>query len=173
MGHMEADKPQTPRSPRRNLKQMSRLMFGDFPILSKELFGPDNQSWPGNDGVGRPALVDFEMENYVYFLDNVPSPERLVEGLALLSPFADDALDVAEAMTLQDFAAFKLALPHERRIAAGDVVSSRMPERFAPLLLPEQFPLPMMITEKAATSLGVTILRTMETNLVADQPELL
>jgi hypothetical protein len=106
-------------------------------------------------------FVDFETENYTYFLDNVLSREDLIEGLALLSPFADDALDIAKVMSSRDFAVFKLALPKERRAALGEIQSA-MPQKFFNLLVPDEFMFPSMRSKEFGVSLGVMLWRSME-----------
>ena len=113
---------------------------------------------PVNDvGFGRPAMEGIEE----YFLDNVLSREDLIEGLALLSPFADDALDIAKVMSSRDFAVFKLALPKERRAALGEIQSA-MPQKFFNLLVPDEFMFPSMRSKEFGVSLGVMLWRSME-----------
>ncbi len=113
---------------------------------SKELFGD-----VGAD------INDFQLFNYTYFLDNVRSLQDLLKGLEELSPFADDALDVARSMTERDFCDFKLALAHERW--QGE---SRMPERFFHLLIPDKFIAGQPIAEKFEAPLGAVLIRIME-----------
>jgi len=101
-----------------------------------------------------------EMSQYVYFLDTAGSQEELIEGLTELSPFADDALAVAQGMTNLDFAIFKLALLFERR---GE--GNKMPKQFASILLPDRFVPAILLAEKARTPLGTALVRILEVEL--------
>ncbi len=114
--------------------------------LSSDLFG--------NVGVD---INDFETHNYTYFLDNVKSLEDLLEGLNQLSPFADDALKVAESMNQQDFCEFKLTLAYERRME-----DSKMPKRYITLALPKWFLYSIPLADKAIVPLGATLIRLIE-----------
>lgn len=102
-------------------------------------------------------LSEFESFNYTYFLDNAGSLQDLLKGLEELSPFADDALEVARSMTEQDFCDFKLALVHERKHG-----ESRMPERFSCLLIPDRFIAGQLVAEKFDVPLGAALIRIME-----------
>lgn len=101
-----------------------------------------------------------EMSQYISFVDNVSSLEDLREGLGELSPFADDALAVAQSMTESDFCNFKLALPFERR---GD--GSKTPRYSGAILLPERFVPAVLLAEQAGAPLGATLIRLLETEL--------
>ena len=140
---------------RRTLKEMQELIIGDSTHLSTRLFGPHTE------GLSSLPLIDFQWDNYLYFLEHVGSLDDLVDGLAQLSPFADDALDAAEGMSHMDFADFKIALPQERRAAHGDGVS-RMPKKFHAILLPKHFIIPIKLSKQAAASLMVTTMRYLE-----------
>lgn len=135
---------------------MQELFYSDRLDLPKPLFGVATS----NEWFDVVPMVDFEISNYTHFIDNVPSLEKLIEGLALLSPFVDDALDIAESMQESDFCTFKLALPRERKAATGEG-SSCMPESFVQLLLPDRF-LGALLLGGSGASLGVALIRMME-----------
>lgn len=108
-------------------------------------------------------IYDFEMGNYVYFLDNIKSLADLIEGLFVLSPLADDALEVAEQMNENDFYDFKIALARERGICQrGGEIDSIFPTRYMPLLIPEQFVLGNSLADKFEVSLGTALIRVIE-----------
>jgi len=143
-------------APRRTLKEMQKIYYGSsYHYLSPELFGKDA-------GAGIGDILDFEMEDYRYLLDNVKSLKDLIAGLAKLSPLADDALDIAENMTSLEFSTFKLALIKEREMAAEDYGESCMPKKFMPLLLPERFIDAILIAKQAGVAMGVALIRLME-----------
>jgi len=103
-------------------------------------------------------IWDFEIDNYIYFLDNIRSLEDLLRGLHELSPFADDALEVAKGMNAQNFYEFKLTLAYERRQE-----DSKMPEKYYALVLPKWFsPYALLLAEKAIVPLGATLIRLLD-----------
>jgi hypothetical protein len=102
-------------------------------------------------------IRDFEIYNWLYFLDNVNSLEDLLEGLYQLSPLADDALEVAEQMSKQDFRKFKKALAKERE---GE--NRTEPRKYQPLLIPKRFTLGALVAEKFEVSLGMAVIQLME-----------
>jgi len=153
---------------RRNLRQLQKLFYGEY-YLPNRLFQCESSN----------ELTDFEITDYNRFLDTVETLEDLIEGLAELSPFADDALDVAESMTANDFTIFKLALIHERKIAfrlkdwnpnqlilidipGEEIPESKMPSQFAPILLPIKFIDAHFIAKIAQTSLSVAMIHNLE-----------
>ena len=117
--------------------------------LSSQLFG--DTGWNMND---------FDASNYVYFLDTVGSLEDLVEGLRELSPLADDALDIAEAMTPQDFFDFKLCLAHER--GRGKIDGSKMTKRYRQLCIPKRFVKGCIMAQQFEVPLGAALQRMAE-----------
>ncbi len=116
--------------------------------LSRELFGDIGADFH-----------DFEIENYIYFLDNVSSLEDLGRGLKELSPFADDALSVAEKMTEKDFKLFKLKLKSERT----QQYESSVPNKFINLLIPSRFLQASFIAKSFNVCLGVMLIRIAQT----------
>ena len=106
-------------------------------------------------------IYDFDESNYKYFLDNVRSLEDLMLGLYQLSPFADDALDVASLMTEDDFLNFKIALARERHSAKEDE-DSVFPSQYDALLVPEKFLSAALITQEFQAPLGVALIKFME-----------
>lgn len=118
--------------------------------ISGELFGD----------TGAAHMFDFLNENYCYFLDNVDSNENLIRGLEEISPFADDALAVAQEFTLSDFKRFKDALATERRLEATDV--SNFPDDWLAILLPARFILATMLAENENVPLGTALIRIAE-----------
>ncbi len=134
---------------RRNFAQMQSVFYDLY--LSGRLFGHNMATY---------GIVDFEMSDYCYFLDNVKSLDDLIVGLVELSPFANDALNIAQKMSPIDFSVFKLALPRERM--AVDGAPRCMPEKFVALLLPSLFLEALFISSKARVSLGITLLRLWE-----------
>ncbi len=141
-----------PRTKRRTLAELQDLFYGQY-FLSQRLFQCESSN----------ELTDFEITDFGRFLDTVQTLGDLIEGLAELSPFADDALSVAESMTSDDFVTFKLALIHERKIVSGeeDLVSN-MPKQFVILLLPAQFMEAFFIAEQFQVSLSVAMIRNLE-----------
>jgi len=137
-------------------RMLSKLENGPW-YLSPRLFGND---------LGTRDIYDFEFGSYIYFLDHTKSVNDLIEGLRELSPFADDALAVAECMSEQDFINFKLALVRERKIAKGEAegLESCMPRRFDPVVLPKRILDIQLrgITKKAEVALGVALVRSLE-----------
>lgn len=115
-------------------------------------------------------IWDFELSNYVYFLDHVPSVQDLREGLWQLSPLADDALAVAEKMEESDFALFKQALLAERLSSPQSSTSLqphfwhdlKIPSRFHSLLIPDKFISGFLMTSQFAVPLGTALIRIME-----------
>ncbi len=140
--------------PRRTLRQANSMMSSTGWHLPKEAFG-DMGPINVND------MIDFEMKDYVYFLDHVATRADLIAGLALLSPFADDALSRAEVMSDDEFVEFKKLLPAERQSSLSDGANI-LPERYLVLVLPERFLAALMLNERAGCSLGMTMLRIME-----------
>ena len=102
-------------------------------------------------------IYDFEIYNYNYFLDNARSLDHLLDGLRQLSPFADDALALAEHMGDLDFCDFKLALAYERH--HGD---SKMPDRYLPLVIPKWFIPGVLLAEACLVPLGAALVRLIE-----------
>jgi len=98
---------------RTSFQQAQSKMWGDRGPLPPDLFGVmhDEERHDTN------AMIDFEMRDYVFFIDHAQSLSDLVKGLVILSPFADDALAIAESMSEADFEEFKQALLLERRAA--------------------------------------------------------
>lgn len=107
--------------------------------LSRDLFGDTGAE-----------IHDFEMHNYVYFLDHVQSLKDLIEGLCQLSPLADDALHIAKRMNNSDF---KTILAHER------VGKYRIPRIYLPLILPKWFMRALPIAEELKVPLGAVMIR--------------
>ena len=101
-------------------------------------------------------IHDFEIDNYVYFLDNVKSCEDLIRGLRQLSPLVDDALLIAESMNKQEFLRFKCVLAKERREEYSNV-----PKKFRTIMMPKQFVSAMLLVDKDKyeVCLGVVLLR--------------
>ena len=136
--------------------------FGCWSV-SRDLFGDD----PGSD------IHDFQSDSYKYFLDNVKSLTDLVEGLRQLSPFADDALAVAEKMNEKDFTKFKQALSGERRALSDSheeqlplflkleplTLAPKMPRKYFALLIPKQFIIAELAAEKFNVCLGVALIQ--------------
>lgn len=157
---------------RTTLKEREQRLMESSWFLNRKLFGDDC----GID------INDFDGASYAFFLDNVPSVEALVEGLAELSPLADDALSIAEQMTLRDFAEFKLALARERRLRKiergieaaesknqlllpgfpPEITGGSMPDKYLALLCPASFVPAAMLAEKFEVPLGAAILRLSE-----------
>lgn len=117
--------------------------------LSPELFGDVGCN-----------INDFMTFNYVHLLDHAWSVEDLIAGLQELSPIADDALDVAIAMTAVDFAVFKLARARDK--ASGNQGPTAVPQQFFPLLIPARFIKGVAIAEKFNAPLGAVLIREME-----------
>lgn len=115
--------------------------------LSKELFG--------NTGCD---IYDFLIENYTYFLDNVTCCEDLVEGLKQLSPFADDALLIAQGMSKQKFNKFKHTLIKERR---GE--ESNASKNFRIITMPKRFLPATLLADKFQVPLGTALIQLLET----------
>ena len=118
----------------------------------------------------KPRDYDFDMSDYTCFIDRVKSRKDLVEGLRQLSPFADDALEMAEKMDEIDFKKFKRALPRERRAFAELIEGEqlflfprmkgpKMPRKFFTLLIPKRFIQAALLAEKGETTLGVALMR--------------
>ncbi len=136
-----------------------------YTFRERELSTGISRDWILPAGLFRPnirglELFDFREEDYAFFLDNVRLLADLIRGLRALSPFADDALDVAESMTESDFVDFKLAIAYER--AQAEKQGSRMPEQFLSLTIPLQFLLASSVAEKYQVDLGVALLQTGE-----------
>lgn len=125
--------------------------------LSTSLF-----SSSGEDMEDIYCFGDSEKSGYAPFLDRVQTLTDLRRGLKGLSPLADDALAVAEAMAEADFVDFKLCLAHERRIANDSEGESKMPKRYLPLLLPSAFLRAAPIAQKFNVPLGVAAVRLVE-----------
>lgn len=144
---------------RRTLGELREILY-DENTLSERLFAQKSRD--------RWGLVEFEMVDYVWFLDHVASLLDLIEGLEQLSPFADDALDIAISMTEMDFISFKLALAIERRVAESGEGESKMPKLYHNLLLPNLFVEAFPLSEKARVSLGLAIFRMIEAQVVRE-----
>lgn len=131
----------------------------------QERIGAELDKWQVSDRLfGDPGcdIHDFEMGNYLYFLDNVKSLADLIEGLFVLSPLADDALEVAEQMNESDFYDFKIALAHERGICQRGEMDSIFPARYMPLLIPKQFVWGNFLADKFEVPLGTALIRIIE-----------
>ena len=133
----------------------------DWDISNHRAFGEDSE------GSIASQVWDFQMEHYVYFLDNVSSSDALIRGLNDLDPFVDDALKVAQLMTEVGFASFKLALIHERKVARNEAAESIMPKEFSPVVLPLKFLWAMQLAHTAKVAMGTALIRTMEEEIVA------
>lgn len=128
--------------------------------------------WPLSILFGKPvskywlwavSMYDFEMEHYIYMLDNVESREQLVSALQELSPLADDALSVAEWMTSVEFAEFREIVPrHHQAVREGVEPQEEVPEQFLKIMLPDQFLYAIPLAEKGVISLGVALVRSWE-----------
>lgn len=123
-------------------------------------FGSDGHGWKvskelfGNVGID---IYDFEMSNYIFFLDNVATLEDLIRGLQELSPLVDDALAIAKKMNEKDFYRFRKALPRERASALIDG-QSHMSNKFQGLLLPQLILSSMFLVEEFQVALGVMMI---------------
>lgn len=107
-------------------------------------------------------VYDFEEFQYIHFLNHVSSREDLLRGFQELSPFADDALEVAERMTEEDFYEFKLALARERGLSARKEDVSNFPAKYATLLIPRHFIKGTFASKKFEVSLGCALVRMFE-----------
>jgi hypothetical protein len=107
-------------------------------------------------------INDFEIHCYNRFLDDVRSRSDLVEGLEALSPFADDALDIALRMSEEEFIGFKLALAHERGIASREEFGTQLKPRYFQLVVPTLFAEATLVAEEWAVPLGVVLIRLMD-----------
>ena len=107
-------------------------------------------------------INDFMMENYVYFLDNVKSLDDLRRGLIELRPLFDDALEVAEQMSIRDFSKFKRALRREHELSKGKEGKSIMPAKYGVILFPKLLVLSSELAEKALVPLGAALIRMAE-----------
>ena len=141
------------RTKRRTFEELKEIFFDDN-NLAERLFAQNRHN--------RWGLVEFEMVDYIWFLDHVSSPADLIEGLEELSPFADDALDIAISMTELDFITFKLVLAIERRVAESGEGESKMSKLYHNLLLPNRFIEALSLAEKARTSMGLALYRMIE-----------
>ncbi|MEK7621698.1 MAG: hypothetical protein AAB415_00810 [Patescibacteria group bacterium] len=103
--------------------------------------------------------VEYEEEDYAHFLSKVQTLEDLRQGLKELSPFADDALAVAETMDDADFVEFKLTLAHEKRMLVDHVGESRLPRRYLSLVLPTCLLKAGPVAQEFNVSIGVAMLR--------------
>ncbi len=121
--------------------------------LSADLFGEEM------------LVADFSPVRWVYFLDHIGSIRDLVRGLEELSPLADDALLVAQAMNEQEFAEFKLALARERRVATGEIGESNFPSKYLLLLYPALFMPASMLAQQFHVCLGASLIRMVELGL--------
>lgn len=95
-----------------------------------------------NDDSYSGCIYDFEIGNYISFLDNVKSLQDLIQGLRELSPLTDDALSVAEGMNDNDFIYFKLALIKERqnsKLNNNFEQPNVMENKYLPILIPTNF----------------------------------
>lgn len=146
-------------------KRLRRPAFRDWDVRRRELFGQNSVADLSSDESCTPGdMYCFTLWHYTHFLDEVKSIADLIEGLFQLSPFADDALEVALGMSESDFIEFKLELVQGRK-AAREGGESVMLERYYALLLPNRFPMAIVLADKARVSLGVALIRLMETEL--------
>lgn len=137
---------------RRRKRLNVRESAGVWPLSS--LFGPMVLDEYYND------ILGFEMQQYIYFLDHVETVSDLVRGLEELSPFADDALEIAEWMSREEFEEFQKVVPaHHQAVREGNEPTEELSDRFTLILLPEQFFSALSIAESAAVSLGVALIR--------------
>lgn len=142
-----------------------------FKERMREGFHYTSPSWALFENIGA-DFHDFELANYINFLDKVESLENLLEGLRLLSPFTDDALEVAEKMNEKGFTKFKKALPGVRR-KSRDLFGEQLPLfpeleppkmlcKYSSLLIPKRFITAVLASEKFDACLGVALIRIME-----------
>ena len=94
-------------------------------ILSPGFFGESIDMW------------DFEPRHYVYFVDSSDSRKKLLRGLGSLTPFADDAFDVARRMTKDKFCEFRRLLSYERKTLPNE--KSHISSNYFPLIIPKRF----------------------------------
>ena len=120
--------------------------------LPTDLFG---KTTFGNGGC---EIIDFEPEDYVYFLDNVKNLENMIEGFRCLSPLADDALKVAESMGKSEFNKFKKLLSYERHKEETRTLS----KKYLPLVIPKRFFDAYVLSEEYQVSLGIALIRLAE-----------
>ncbi len=113
-------------------KRLGKPAFRDWDIQCRELFGRNTEAEQSSDESHTPGdIYCLTLWHCTHFLDEVKSVADLTEGLFQLSPFAEDALEVALCMSETDFIEFKLALVQERKAARGEG-GSMMPERYHP-----------------------------------------
>jgi hypothetical protein len=139
-------------------KRLGRKDFNGWDISRSDLFGSDPEEGMLYE------MYCFTIGHYVHFLDHVSSLQDLIEGLFQLSPFVNDAFVVAQGMSESDFVEFKLALISERKSAQGEG-ESKMPAKYCNLLLPDRFPMAILLMGNAKVSLGPALIRLMETEL--------
>lgn len=128
-----------------------------------ERFQEDQEYWILPERLFDSGMIDindFEEHNYNYFLDHVFSLDELLTGLLQLSPFANDALSVAEKMNEQDFRRFKSALAKERSCESKSV----FPGKFRSLILPKSFIQATIMAERYEVPLGVALIQLAELN---------
>lgn len=107
-------------------------------------------------------IYDFEFSHYNSFLDSVNSPGDLLRGLEELSPFANDALAIAEKLGEDDFRKFKTALALERSTATDRIDQrSEIPQKWLPIVLPVRFIQAQLLAEEYEVCLGAALVRLM------------
>lgn len=134
-------------------------------ILQEKVEGKLNKDWGLSQTVCPPYGYDiygFRESDYVSFLDTVRTLSDLCSGLRELSPFADDALAVAETMNEMEFIEFKLCLAHERRIARVGYGESKLLPRHSSLVVPRFFLQASPIAERFNVPIGATMVRLIE-----------
>jgi hypothetical protein len=118
-------------------------------FLSPDLFG-----YRGSD------IYNFEIYNYLHFLDNAASLSELIRGLEELDPLADDSLAVARAMDEKDFDRFKVELEKERELT--DIGASSFPEQWGEILIPSRFIMGLYIASECQVPLGAALIRVIQ-----------
>jgi hypothetical protein len=116
----------------------------------------DNYGFENGNG------VEYEEEDYAVFLEKVRTLEDLRQGLQELSPFANDALAIAETMDEEEFIEFKIALAYERGIMMAGVGESKLTNRYLSLVLPTCLLKAAPLAREANVSIGVAMLRLVE-----------
>lgn len=142
-----------PERPFFGLEEKYRQMSEKFD--DKDGWDLPQRLFPTSDGL----IHDFEVDDYVAFLNSVVSHSDLVEGLQNLSSLADDALIRAQEMTSEDFGRFKEAMARERDLSeAQEESGSQMPEEWLPILMPERFLQAYLMAQSFNVPLGARLL---------------